>query len=73
VREITWKDTEARVALAALKQAAPFVYGLTNYIAANLSANVLLAVGAGPAIGVAPGWPKAFGAGAGAMWINPRR
>ena len=70
MREITWKDTEARAALAALKQAAPFVYGLTNYVAANLSANVLLAVGAGPAIGVAPGWPKAFGAGAGAMWIN---
>lgn len=70
MREITWNDLEVRLELAALKPAAPFVYGLTNYIAANLSANILLAVGAGPAIGAAPGWPKAFAAGAGAMWIN---
>ena len=70
MREISWKNSEVRATLAALKQAAPFVYGLTNYVAANLSANVLLAVGAGPAIGAAPGWPKAFGAGAGAVWIN---
>ena len=70
MREVTWNDPEVRNALAALKQTAPFVYGLTNYIAANLSANVLLAVGAGPAIGAGPGWPEAWGAGAGAVWIN---
>lgn len=48
----------------------PFVYGLTNYVAATLSANVLLAVGAAPAIGAAPGWASSFGAHAGAMWVN---
>jgi hydroxyethylthiazole kinase len=70
VREITWADREVRDCLSALKRTKPFVYGLTNYVAANLSANVLLAVGAGPAIGAAPGWPKSFAAGAGAVWIN---
>nr|WP_284947798.1 hydroxyethylthiazole kinase [Acidisoma sp. PAMC 29798] len=70
VRDVTWADQSVRQELAALKKAGPFVYGLTNYVAANLSANVLLAVGAGPAIGAAPGWPTAFAAGAGAMWIN---
>ncbi len=70
MREITWADAEVRQELAALKKAAPFVYGLTNYVAANLNANVLLAVGAAPAIGAAPGWPTAFAAGAGALWIN---
>ena len=70
MREITWADREVRDSLSALKRGKPFVYGLTNYVAANLSANVLLAVGAGPAIGAAPGWPTAFAAGAGAMWIN---
>jgi len=70
MRELTWADPDIRQSLAAVKRAKPFVYGLTNYVAANLSANVLLAVGAGPAIGAAPGWPAAFAAGAGAMWIN---
>jgi hydroxyethylthiazole kinase len=70
MREMTWADREVRDCLSAVKHAKPFVYGLTNYVAANLSANVLLAVGAAPAIGAAPGWPMAFAAGAGAMWIN---
>jgi hydroxyethylthiazole kinase len=70
MREVTWADKAVRHELAALKKAGPFVYGLTNYVAANLSANVLLAVGAAPAIGAAPGWPKAFAAGANGMWIN---
>ena len=70
MRELSWADPDIRVCLAAVKRTKPFVYGLTNYVAANLSANVLLAVGASPAIGAAPGWPAAFAAGAGAMWIN---
>ena len=53
-----------------IRAQAPFVYGLTNYVAATLSANVLLAVGAAPAIGAAPGWASGFGARAGAVWIN---
>jgi hydroxyethylthiazole kinase len=70
VRQITWADQNVRDCLTAVRAEKPFVYGLTNYVAANLSANVLLAVGAAPAIGAAPGWPTAFAAGAGAVWIN---
>ncbi|AOJ07207.1 hydroxyethylthiazole kinase [Burkholderia mayonis] len=70
MKSISWNTPSVRHELAALKQAAPFVYGLTNYVAANLSANVLLAVGAAPAIGAAADWPARFGAGAGALWIN---
>jgi hydroxyethylthiazole kinase len=68
--EISWQDEDIRKGFAAIAQASPFVYGLTNYIAANLSANVLLAVGAGPAIGAAADWTRTFPAGAGAVWIN---
>ncbi len=70
MRELTWNDPTVRQALAAVRAKAPFVYGLTNVVAATLNANVLLAVGAAPAIGAAPGWPATFGANAGAMWIN---
>ncbi|AIO70562.1 hydroxyethylthiazole kinase [Burkholderia oklahomensis] len=70
MKSISWNTPSVRHELAALKQAAPFVYGLTNYVAANLSANALLAVGAAPAIGAAADWPARFGAGAGALWIN---
>lgn len=68
--QISWQDEDIRKGFAAIAQASPFVYGLTNYIAANLSANVLLAVGAGPAIGAASDWTRTFPAGAGAVWIN---
>lgn len=67
---VSWSDQSVKSALTGLKASAPFVYGVTNYIAANLSANVLLAVGAGPAIGVAADWPEGFAAGASAVWIN---
>jgi hydroxyethylthiazole kinase len=70
MQQLTWNDPSVRAALAAVRRGKPFVYGLTNYVAANLTANVLLAAGAAPAIGAAPGWPTAFAAGAGALWIN---
>ncbi|WPP00809.1 hydroxyethylthiazole kinase [Pseudomonas sp. HR96] len=70
MQALSWDTPVVRQSLAALKMAPPFVYGLTNYIAANLSANILLAVGAGPAIGTAMDWPQRFAAGANAMWIN---
>ncbi|MBT0773775.1 hydroxyethylthiazole kinase [Kineosporia sp. J2-2] len=70
MEEISWQDEDVRKGFAAIAQASPFVYGLTNYIAANLSANVLLAVGAGPAIGAASDWTRTFPAGAGGVWIN---
>ncbi|GBQ47990.1 hydroxyethylthiazole kinase [Komagataeibacter europaeus] len=59
-----------RPVLRRIRVQSPFIYGLTNYVAATLSANVLLAVGAAPAIGAAPGWPAGFGGRAGAMWVN---
>lgn len=70
MQTIDWNDAAVRGALKALKCERPFVYGLTNYIAASLSANVLLAVGAAPAIGAAADWPASFAASAGALWIN---
>lgn len=70
MQSISWRDPIVRTALRAIKQKKPFCYGLTNYIAANLSANVLLAVGAGPAIGATLDWPVAFGSHANAVWIN---
>ncbi|WP_166390540.1 hydroxyethylthiazole kinase [Nocardioides ochotonae] len=65
-----WADASVRADVHAVREQAPFVYGLTNFVAAGLSANVLLALGAGPAFGAAPGWTSAFPAGAGAMFIN---
>lgn len=70
MRTVSWSDPLVRGALAAVKASQPFIYGLTNYVTANFNANVLLALGAAPAIGSAIGWPRAFGAGASAMWIN---
>lgn len=70
MQELTWDNAGLRGELARLKAAKPFCYGLTNFVAANLSANVLLAVGAGPAIGAAADWPAVFGRHASAVWIN---
>ncbi|RWR04906.1 hydroxyethylthiazole kinase [Paenirhodobacter populi] len=70
MKQMSWDDAEIRAELARLKALKPFCYGLTNYVAANLSANVLLAVGAGPAIGTAMDWPGVFGRHAHAVWIN---
>ncbi|MFF5139573.1 LLM class flavin-dependent oxidoreductase [Streptomyces sp. NPDC013157] len=70
MEELTWESPEITDGIAAIRSASPFVYGLTNYVAANLSANVLLAVGAGPAIGAAADFPTVFPAGAGGVWIN---
>lgn len=68
--KITFDDPAVRAAFRSIAAKAPFVYGLTNYIAANLNANVLLAVGAGPAIGAGADWPTTFPAGAQGVWIN---
>ncbi|WP_216893193.1 hydroxyethylthiazole kinase [Nocardia alni] len=68
--QITFDDAQVRAAFRSIGAKGPFVYGLTNYIAANLNANVLLAVGAGPAIGAGVDWPNSFPAGADGVWIN---
>ncbi|WP_066903878.1 hydroxyethylthiazole kinase [Millisia brevis] len=69
-RATSFDDPQVAAAYRRIGEVGPFVYGLTNYIAANLSANVLLAAGAGPAIGAGADWPTTFPAGAGAVWIN---
>ncbi|QHC34349.1 hydroxyethylthiazole kinase [Komagataeibacter xylinus] len=69
-RRMQYDSPECGPVLRRIRAHAPFVYGLTNYVAATLSANVLLAAGAAPAIGAAPGWPAAFGAHAGGLWVN---
>ncbi|MGN0932968.1 hydroxyethylthiazole kinase [Falsigemmobacter intermedius] len=70
MKTLTWDSEAPRAELARLKRLKPFCYGLTNFVAANLSANVLLAAGAGPAIGAAMDWPKVFATHASAVWIN---
>lgn len=70
MHSLSWQDRPVRDALRQIKTRKPFCYGLTNYIAANLSANVLLAVGAGPAIGATLDWPRQFASHASALWIN---
>jgi hydroxyethylthiazole kinase len=68
--EKQWPDPYVTEALAAVRHGAPLTFGLTNYIAAPLSANALLAVGASPAIGGNPEGATHFAAVAGAVWIN---
>jgi len=70
MKTLSWTDAAIRHELARLKAAKPFCYGLTNYVTAGLTANVLLAAGAGPAIGTAMDWPTVFGRHAHAVWIN---
>jgi len=70
MKEMSWKDSALHSEWVRFRQMKPFCYGLTNYVAANLSANVLLAVGAAPAIGTAVDWPRVFGGHAHAVWIN---
>ena len=70
-RTVSWPDDSVVASLAAVRDHAPLTYGLTNYIAAPLSANLLLAAGASPAIGGALE-PSArhFAAIAQGVWIN---
>ena len=70
MKTLSWQDAAVHHEFARLKAMKPFCYGLTNYVTAGLSANVLLAVGAGPAIGTAMDWPSVFGGHAHAVWIN---
>jgi len=67
----SWPDPAIVDALGRVRAQGPLAYGLTNYIAAPLSANLLLAVGASPAIGGALE-PSArhFASIASAVWIN---
>ena len=56
--------------LAALRESTPLVHCMTNYVAMNSTANLLLATGASPAMLHAPEEVAEFTAIAGALSIN---
>lgn len=67
---LSWRDDEARSALTRVRTVQPLTYGLTNYIAAHQSANMVLAVGASPAIGAITYAAEHLASIAGGVWIN---
>lgn len=56
--------------LASLRETPPLVQCITNYVAMNFAANVLLAVGASPAMVHAPEESGEFAVNAGALTVN---
>jgi len=62
--------TPPDAALTRMRAAAPLVHCITNYVAMNIAANVLLAAGASPAMLHTPEETEDFAAIAGALTIN---
>lgn len=56
--------------LASIRQRAPRVHCITNTVAQNFTANVLLAIGAVPAMTISPEEIAEFVAGSGALLVN---
>lgn len=63
-------STTPSAALSAMRAAAPLVHCITNYVAMNFQANVLLAAGAAPAMVHAPEEAGEFAAIAPALSVN---
>ena len=68
--ERTWPHPEIKETLAGLRRLSPLVHCITNLVADNLTANVLLAVGASPAMVIAPEEAGGFAAVASALLVN---
>lgn len=68
--ERTWPHPEVAEDLAALRRAAPLTHCITNLVADNFTANVLLAVGASPAMVIASEEAGGFAAIAHALLVN---
>jgi hydroxyethylthiazole kinase len=68
--ERTWPHPDVLSDLAELRRRAPLVHCITNLVADNFTANVLLAVGASPAMVIAPEEAPGFAAIAGALLVN---
>jgi hydroxyethylthiazole kinase len=66
----TWPHPEVAEDLAALRRVAPLTHCITNLVADNLTANVLLAVGASPAMVIAQEEAGGFAAIAHALLVN---
>jgi hydroxyethylthiazole kinase len=65
-----WTESEALVDLSRMRDLAPLTHCITNIVAANFTANVLLAVGASPAMVIAAEEVAEFAAIASGMLIN---
>jgi hydroxyethylthiazole kinase len=65
-----WAESEALVDLSRLRHLAPLTHCITNIVAANFTANVLLAVGASPAMVIAAEEVAEFAAIASGLLIN---
>jgi hydroxyethylthiazole kinase len=68
--ERTWPHPEVAEDLASLRRVAPLTHCITNLVADNFTANALLAVGASPAMVVAPEEAPGFAAIAHALLVN---
>lgn len=70
IKRLTWRDPELSDCIFRLKENAPLVHCMTNLVAANFTANVLLASGASPAMIPAVEEAGEFAGIAGALLIN---
>ena len=68
--ERAWPHPEVAADLSALRRAAPLTHCITNLVADNFTANALLAVGASPAMVIAPEEAPGFAAIAHALLVN---
>jgi hydroxyethylthiazole kinase len=68
--ERTWPHPEVAQDLATLRRGAPLTHCITNLVADNFTANVLLAVGASPAMVIAPEEAGGFAGIAHALLVN---
>ena len=68
--ERTWPHPEVAEDIAALRREAPLTHCITNLVADNFTANVLLAVGASPAMVIAAEEAGGFAAIAHALLVN---
>jgi hydroxyethylthiazole kinase len=68
--QMSLSSTHPGDALHRLRKVAPLVHNITNYVAMNPMANILLAAGCSPAMVHAPEEAAEFAAGASALTIN---
>lgn len=69
-REVRWPDASVVSDLATLRARAPLVHCITNIVAASITANVLLAIGAAPAMVLAEEEAGPFASIASGVLIN---
>jgi hydroxyethylthiazole kinase len=70
VPRVAWPEPSVMAALTGLRKRAPLVHCITNIVATPITANVLLAIGAAPAMVLAAEEAGPFAAVAGAVLIN---